>query len=130
MDFFNKKIKKLIKSCDCDRKCNARRFKQNFKNWTSGNNRIDKFIQSTQLSDHNYDRCQALEWILYNRFHKIRCIAEEEFDKVYRANWIDGYINKWDNDNQNWERYEPNMFVILKILNNPASITSGFINEV
>ena len=29
--------------------CNAKRFQQNFQNWTSGNYDIDKFIQKTQL---------------------------------------------------------------------------------
>ncbi|GBC40434.2 kinase-like domain-containing protein [Rhizophagus irregularis DAOM 181602=DAOM 197198] len=28
------------------------------------------------------------------------------FGKVYRANWIDGYITKWDSENQNWERWQ------------------------
>jgi hypothetical protein len=130
MDSFVKRIKKLIKSCDCDYKCNAKRFKQNFKNWTSRNNHIDKFIQGTQLSDHNCDGCEALEWIPYDRLYDIKCVTESEFGKVYRANWADGYINKWDNYNQNWERDEPNMIVILKILINPASITSEFINKV
>jgi hypothetical protein len=39
-------------------------------------------------------------------------------------NWIDGCINKWNYDNQNWGREKPNMFVLLKILNYPASIAS------
>jgi hypothetical protein len=29
--------------------CNSKRFQQNFKNWTSGNNEVDKFIQKAQL---------------------------------------------------------------------------------
>jgi hypothetical protein len=125
-----KSIKKLIKPCDCNYECNAKLFKQNFKNWTSGNNQIDKFIQSTQLSDHNCYGCQALEWIPYDRFDDIRYIAESEFNKMYRANWIDGFINEWDSNDQNWKREEPNMSVILKILNNLTSITSEFINKV
>ncbi|EXX54106.1 uncharacterized protein OCT59_020337 [Rhizophagus irregularis] len=30
--------------------CNAERFKENFKNWTSGNNDIDELIQYSQLN--------------------------------------------------------------------------------
>jgi len=30
--------------------CNAKRFQQDFPNWTSGNKYIDKFIQESQLS--------------------------------------------------------------------------------
>jgi hypothetical protein len=129
MDSIIKSIKNLIKSCDCNHECNAKRFKQNFKNWTSGNNQIDKFIQSTQLSAHE-EVSEALEWISYNRFHYIKYIAKGEFNNMYRANWIDGYISYWSINNQGWKRNKPNMFVILKILNNPASITSEFINKV
>jgi hypothetical protein len=122
----------------CNYICNSIHFQRNFINWTSGNNDIDKFIQSiqsTQLSAHE-KVTDALEWIPYDRLHNIRHIAEGEFGKVYRANWIDGcirqswYENSWDNDNQNWKRDEPNMFVILKFINNPAIITSEFINKV
>jgi hypothetical protein len=123
-----------INKCgECNYTCNSIYFQRNFINWTSGNNDIDKFIQSTQLLDHNHDRCRALEWIPYDRFYDI---AKGKFNKIYRANWIDGHImescyqNCWDNDNQNWKREKPNMFVILKILNNSTSITSEFINKV
>ena len=30
--------------------CNAKRFQQDFPNWTSGNKYIDNFIQETQLN--------------------------------------------------------------------------------
>ena len=33
--------------------CNAKRFQQNFKNWCSGNDDIDKFIQKAQLKAEN-----------------------------------------------------------------------------
>jgi hypothetical protein len=110
----------------CNDMCNSIRFLY-FTKWTSGNNDIDKFIQSTQLSAHDYVK-KALEWIPCNRLCNI--IECNEFNKVYKANWIDGCINKWDYYNQDWKRNEPNMFVILKVLNNPASITSEFINKV
>jgi hypothetical protein len=87
------------KKCDCA--CNSIHFQQNFGNWTSSNDDIDKFIQDTQLSDHN-TTCnifeEVLEWIHYSRFYNIKYIAEK---KVYQANWIDGYIDEWDNKNQN-----------------------------
>jgi hypothetical protein len=117
-----------IKCEECNNACNSIYFQHNFINWTSGNNDIDKFIQSTQLSAHN-KVSEALEWIPYNRFYNIRCIADGEFNKMYRANWIDGFISKWNNDNQNWKRLNPNMLVIQKILN-PTGITSEFINKV
>jgi hypothetical protein len=118
----------------CKGECNSLYFQRDFKNWTSDNSDIDKFIQSTQLSVHN-KVSDALEWISYDKFYNIRYIAEDKFDKMYRANWIDGCIDdknqySWDDESQNWNRVKPNMFVNLKILNDPASIVSEFINKV
>src|ERR1700733_13602758 len=103
--------------------CNAKHFQQNFKNWTSGNVDIDKFIQDTQLSANYYDK--VLEWIPYDRFYDIEYIAKGGFGKVYKANWIDGNIDYWDNKNRSWKRYD-NMFVALKSLNNSKSVTLEF----
>ncbi|GES87635.1 kinase-like domain-containing protein [Rhizophagus clarus] len=108
--------------------CNAKHFQQNFKNWTSGNDDIDKLIQDTQLSaDDNYE---ILEWIPYNKLYDIEYIAKGGFGKVYRAKWIDGYIWSWDNKVQNWYRHSSNEFVALKSLYNSENVTSEFINEV
>jgi hypothetical protein len=114
---------------ECNRICNSIYFQRNFKNWTSGNRDIDKFIQETQLSAH-YDVKKALEWISYDRFYDIKYIARGGFGKVYRANWIDGFIIEFDGNNKNWKRNNQNMFVALKILDNSKNITLEFINEV
>ena len=108
--------------------CNAKRFQENFSNWTSGNDDIDNFIQLTQLSAIWYR--EVLEWIPYNRFYDIQYIAKGGFGEVYKANWIDGYIWEWDNENKNWKRYDPNYSVALKSLNNSKNVTLEFINEV
>jgi hypothetical protein len=121
--------------------CYAKLFQQNFKNWTSGNNNIDKFIQDTQSSAHSaggdltlesaqYARfvnwIRPLEWIPYDKFYDVKYIAENS----YIANWIDGYMIDWDNKTQNWKRKGQNMSMELRILNNLEDITSEFINEV
>jgi hypothetical protein len=113
----------------CFNACNAKRFQQNFDNWTSGNNDIDKLIQDTQLSAH-YNVFDAIEWIPYNRFYNTKYISESKFGKVYRANWIDGRILCWDCSDQNWKRSDCNTFVILKSLNNPKNITLEYMNKV
>jgi hypothetical protein len=105
----------------CNSTCNAIHFQQNFENWTSGNDDIDKFIQDTQLTAHD-DVKEALEWVPYNRFNSITYI---EKIGVYKANWIDGYINKWDYFNKDWERYNNNVIATLKSLNNTNNITSN-----
>ncbi|RGB43433.1 hypothetical protein C1646_749827 [Rhizophagus diaphanus] len=61
--------------------CNAKRFKDNFKNWTSENKNIDKFIQQSQLNALNCG-----------------------FGKIY----LEGNINYWDIENQKWYRYALN----------------------
>ena len=114
----------------CNRICNTIYFQRNFENWTSGDDDLDKIIQDSQLSEHTYYVKNALEWIPYDRFCDIKYIAKGEFGKVYKANWIDGHIDYWNNYDQNWIREDQNMFVILKSLNDPTSITSEFINKV
>ena len=121
---------------ECDQKsnykwckaCNAKHFQQNFEKWSSGNVDIDKFIQEAQLSANRFSK--VLEWIPYDRFYDIEYIAKGGFGKVYRANWIDGDIHKWDIENQNWKRHLPNDFVALKSLNNSKNVTLEFLNEV
>jgi hypothetical protein len=117
--------------CNCI--CNAIHFQQNFKNWTSGNNNIDKLIQDSQLMAHEdseLSHSHVLEWIPYDKFYDIKYIAKGGYGKVYRAKWIDGRIWDWGDENQNWERYGKNMFVALKSLNNSKNITFEFMNEV
>ena len=113
---------------ECNYKCNAKWFQQNFKNWTSGNDDIDKFIQDTQLLAHKRrDLKEALEWIPYDRFYDI---GKGGFCEVYRANWLDGPIREWDDDNQNWKRKYQDQFVALESLNHSKNVTSKFMNEV
>ncbi|EXX71396.1 Tpk2p [Rhizophagus irregularis DAOM 197198w] len=112
----------------CNSMCYTIFFQQNFKNWTSGNNDINKFIQDTQLSVHD-DVKKALEWIPYDRLYNIKYIAKGGFGKVYKANWIDGYVTDWDNEHQNRKRYNENMLVALKSLDNSERVTLEFINE-
>jgi hypothetical protein len=109
--------------------CNSKRFQQNFDNWTSGNDDIDKFIQNTQLSANNYH--QILEWMPYNIFGKLKYIAESGFGKVYRAAWKNGCITHWDTSEHQWKReFKDYTFIALKTLNKSQNITLEFINEV
>ena len=73
---------------------------------------------------------KVLEWIPYYRFYDIKYIAKGGFGKVYKANWTNGRILHWDNENKNWYREEQNRFVALKSLNNSKNVTLEFINEV
>ncbi|POG64798.1 kinase-like domain-containing protein [Rhizophagus irregularis DAOM 181602=DAOM 197198] len=107
--------------------CNAKRFKDNFKNWTSGNKDIDEFIQQSQLNA-VYNK-KYLEWIPFEKFQNITYIAEGGFGKIYSAEWPEGDINYWDIENQNWYRYSWSKYA-LKSLNNSSDICSDFLNEI
>ncbi|RGB28595.1 kinase-like domain-containing protein [Rhizophagus diaphanus] len=107
--------------------CNAKRFKDNFKNWTSGNKDIDEFIQHSQLNALSYRKC--LEWIPFEKFQNITYVAEGGFGKVYSAKWSEGCILSWDIKNQRWKRSSHKKYA-LKSLNNSSDICSDFLNEI
>ena len=99
--------------------CNAKRFQQGFPNWTSGNIYIDNFIQESQLNAQNYR--EVLEWIPYNRLTNIKYLAKGGFSTVYKAIWLDGKIQYWDYDKNQWDRWS-NDEVVIKSLNNSSDI--------
>ena len=108
--------------------CNAKRFQQDFPNWTSGNNYIDNFIQETQLNAKLSG--EVLEWIPYNRLTNIKYLAKGGFSTVYKAIWLDGHIDGWDYDNKQWNRRIYDNEVVIKSLNNSSNINEEFLNEV
>src|SRR5689334_16970436 len=80
--------------------CNAKRFQQNFKNWTSGNNDIDEFIQNAQIKAKN--NSEVLEWIEYDGFENIEYLAKGGFGTTYKAIWKDGNIVGWNSKDNKW----------------------------
>ncbi|GES99228.1 kinase-like domain-containing protein [Rhizophagus clarus] len=133
------------------KECNSKRFQQNFGKWTSGNEYIDKFIQEAQLEAK--DRWELLEWIPYTRLRNIEFFAQGGFSTVYRGEWLDGRIDHWDYEKQEWKReiYEinkktynvnnPNIKnplksnenyvypVVLKSLNDSSNVNDDFLYE-
>ncbi|GBC00558.1 hypothetical protein RclHR1_00390012 [Rhizophagus clarus] len=107
--------------------CNAKRFKNNFKNWTSGNKIIDKFIQQSQLNAVHYSKC--LEWISFEKFQNITYITEGGFGKIYSAELPEGVIDNWDIKNKKWSRFKYRKYA-LKSLKNSFDICSDFLNEI
>ncbi|CAB4414725.1 unnamed protein product [Rhizophagus irregularis] len=103
------------------------KFKDNFKNWTSGNKDIDEFIQQSQLNAVHWNK--YLEWIPFEKFQKITYIAEGGFGKIYSAKWPGGHIIYWDIENQKWYKDYWSKYV-LKSLNNSSNISSDFFNEI
>src|SRR5688572_23729261 len=107
--------------------CNAKRLKENFKNWTSGNKDIDELIQHSQLNATYSTNC--LEWIPFEKFQNVTYIAKGGFGKIYSADWPEGSIFYWDIEDQIWCR-ESESKVALKSLDNSSDISTDFLNEV
>ncbi|RHZ86455.1 hypothetical protein Glove_50g39 [Diversispora epigaea] len=96
--------------------CNLKHFQNDFNNWTSGNENIDKFIQDAQLNANH--KWEVIEWIPYDRFKDVKQIGKGGFGTIHYARWIDGRIKKWDIKNQHWERYYEKGEVALKKFDN------------
>ncbi|CAG8792992.1 355_t:CDS:2, partial [Dentiscutata erythropus] len=60
-----------------------------FENWTSGDKKIDKFIQNTQRDSFHYKN--YLEYIPFDRFKDVKYLAKGGFSTVYQATWLDGF---------------------------------------
>ena len=135
------------------KECYSKKFQQNFGNWTSGNEHIDKFIQDAQLNARN--RFELLEWIPYNRLRNIKFLTKGGFSTVYKALWLDDCIKKWDYEKKDWKRHVVGLGeqdyndannpkiknplksdekygsrVVLKSLNDSLNINEDFLNEV
>ncbi|GET02178.1 kinase-like domain-containing protein [Rhizophagus clarus] len=108
--------------------CNAKRFKDDFKNWTSENKDIDEFIQQSQLNAVHHTKC--LEWIPFEKFQNITYIAEGGYGRIYSAEWPEGYIKYWDIENLKWCRYQKYDKYALKSLNNSTNLSSDFLHEI
>ncbi|GBB97955.1 hypothetical protein RclHR1_03100017 [Rhizophagus clarus] len=107
--------------------CNSKHFQENFKNWTSGNSDVDKFIQESQLNAKT--QWDKLEWVEYDRFENIEYNSKGGFGTIYKAIWTDGNISSWNHKTNQWNSYWKTV-VVLKCLNNSKDITLKFLNEV
>ena len=105
--------------------CQINYLKQNFTNWTSGNKKIDNFIQEIQLKIFHFGDI-IFEWIPYNQFYNIKGLNKY---KIFSAIWKDGPLEyniykklyKRNLKNQNQK-------VSLKCFN--SQDTDEFFNEV
>ena len=101
--------------------CQISYINENFGNWTSGNEKIDGFIQEMQLTT-NFSWNITVEWISYNQFVDIKKICNNNSATIYSAIWKDGPFNYYNNAKRN-----PNQKVILKCL---RYTTTELLNEV
>jgi hypothetical protein len=94
-------------------------------NWTSGDEKIDVFIQEAQLKI-NYYIDTILEWIPYNQFNDINEISKNGLVTVYSATWKDGPLHY---KKRKWTRVL-NKKVSLECLGNSQYNIDKFLKEV
>ncbi|GES98370.1 kinase-like domain-containing protein [Rhizophagus clarus] len=113
---------KWCKSCQIDF------FKDDFKNWTSGNNKIDDSIQTMQLEILYYEDSIA-EWIPFNQFINIKEMSKVEDNNttIYSAIWKDGQL-KYNDDKDIYQR-DNYKEITLKCLNNSQNKINEFLNK-
>ncbi|CAB4417931.1 unnamed protein product [Rhizophagus irregularis] len=110
------------------RSCQINYLKNNFTNWTSGNEKIDDFIQKKQLKI-NWHYYIIIEWIPYNQFVDVKKI-EKNVDNaatIYSALWNNGSLH-YDSNQEELTR-KPNIKVVLKCLNNFQNIIDEYLIE-
>ncbi|RHZ49332.1 hypothetical protein Glove_522g95 [Diversispora epigaea] len=107
--------------------CNAKRFREEFEKWTSGDTEIDEFIKEIQLKATKHE--EVIEWIPFDRFEKVEYLDAGGFGTVYKAKWRDGYIVSWDPKEKNWLRKSEWKYICLKSLNT-FEHTRKFLQEI
>ncbi|UZO14372.1 uncharacterized protein OCT59_005831 [Rhizophagus irregularis] len=109
------------------KQCLINDLKQNFANWTSENEKIDKFIQRMQLEIDKLNDT-IIEWISYNQFNNIKVLYKNDSVIIYSAIFINGPLY-YNYDKMEWER-KPNEKVTLICLNNSQITTDEFLNKI
>uniref|UniRef100_U9TB69 Protein kinase domain-containing protein n=1 Tax=Rhizophagus irregularis (strain DAOM 181602 / DAOM 197198 / MUCL 43194) TaxID=747089 RepID=U9TB69_RHIID len=97
---------------------------ENFTNWTSGNKKVDDFIQEMQLKINDCGDI-ILEWIPYNQFIDVKELGKQDFSTVYLAKWKDGPLKY----NRYTARYERNLNEVftLKCFYNSQNMIDEFL---
>jgi hypothetical protein len=95
--------------------CAINNLKQNFANWTSGNEKIDNFIQKMQMKINTYED-GIIEWLPYDQFNNIKNIDKDSSFADYSAIWKNGPLD-YNFEERKYKRML-NKKVTLKCLNN------------
>ncbi|CAB4441621.1 unnamed protein product [Rhizophagus irregularis] len=117
-------IKVFYKWC---KQFETNKLRKNFTNWTSGNEKVDNFIQEKQLETNN-SRNIVFEWIPYNKFLDIKEVDKDDFSTVYFAKWEDGPL-EWNNNSIKYVRNQKEFGLKLKYSHNLQNVVE-FLNEV
>ncbi|GBB99296.1 hypothetical protein RclHR1_34790001 [Rhizophagus clarus] len=125
-DYFNKHCEKCGNKREnryvwC--KCYAEYLKDDFTNWTSGNEKLDSLIQKYQ-SKYDGDG-EIFEWIPYDKFIDVKEVRKDDFAI---ASWTDGPLH-YSKSNRKFER-KLNKKVLLRYLNSSRNVNDDFLNKI
>ncbi|CAB4407560.1 unnamed protein product [Rhizophagus irregularis] len=130
---FNKGTKRICENCQdeclatlyCEH-CVRNYLRENFSNWTSGNNDIDNLIQKCQKETFKPDN--IVEWIPYNNLQSVEYLTKGGCSEIYTAVWVDGSYEEWDSKEKQLTRIGE-QYVILKELDNVESANQRWFEE-
>ncbi|POG74099.1 kinase-like domain-containing protein [Rhizophagus irregularis DAOM 181602=DAOM 197198] len=106
--------------------CVRNYLKENFSNWTSGNDDIDNLIQKCQMETLMPNT--VVEWIPYNNLENIEYLTKGGISEIYTADWINGEYDEWDFGKKQLER-GGTCKIILKRLENVESANQSWFEE-
>ncbi|GES95323.1 kinase-like domain-containing protein [Rhizophagus clarus] len=104
--------------------CILNHLKNNFTNWTSGNEKIDEVIQKRQSKISNYEDT-VLEWIPYNELIYIKEVEGSDFAV---AVWTEGPLSYSFDEVRYIRKSRENVY--LKQLHNPQEITDDEVESL
>ena len=107
--------------------CIRKYLENDFGNWTSGNNEIDKLIQECQQNTTAPD--SVIEWVEFDQFEDVEHLTEGGCATIYTAFWKDGRYYEWNSERQILERFGGEI-IVLKRLNNSNSNNVHWLQEV
>ncbi|PKC52799.1 kinase-like protein, partial [Rhizophagus irregularis] len=113
--------------------CVRNYLKEDFSNWTSGNDDIDNLIQKCQMETIMPNT--VVEWIPYNSLKNINYLTKGGFAEIYTADWINGEYEEWDSEKKELKRGKipgiQNIVaeVVLKTLENVESANQNWFKE-
>ncbi|GBC07522.1 hypothetical protein RclHR1_07500007 [Rhizophagus clarus] len=130
---YNSGTKRICENCNqgclatlyCEY-CVRNYLKDNFSNWTSGNDDIDNLIQKCQME--SLGPANIVEWFPYNNIKNIKYLTKGGFSEIYTADWIEGEYEGWDSETQQLKRLG-NHKVVLKSLENVKSANRSWFEE-
>ncbi|PKK61138.1 hypothetical protein RhiirC2_856438 [Rhizophagus irregularis] len=108
--------------------CVQNYLKENFSNWTSGNDDIDNLIQECQIEALGPEN--IVEWIPYSNLKKIKYLTKGGFSEIYTAGWINGMYSKWDSEKKQLTRHGYHDIVLKKLENVESANQSWFEEHV